>query len=34
MLSYYQRFIINKEKIKYDEVETTDNQETSSKKEK
>ena len=29
MLSYYQRFIINKEKIKYDEVETTDNQETS-----
>lgn len=29
MLSYYQRFIINKEKIKYDEAETTDNQETS-----
>ena len=31
MLSYYQRFIINKEKIKYDEVEITDNQETSDK---
>ena len=29
MLSYYQRFIINKEKIKYDEVETTENQEQS-----
>ena len=26
MLSYYQRFIINKEKIKYDEAEITDNQ--------
>lgn len=26
MLSYYQRFIINKEKIKYDETETTENQ--------
>ncbi len=26
MLSYYQRFIINKEKIKYDEIETSDNQ--------
>ena len=34
MLSYYQRFIINKERIKYDEVETTDNQETSDKEEK
>ena len=35
MLSYYQRFIINKEKkIKYDEVETTDNQETSHNEEK
>ena len=31
MLSYYQRFIINKEKIKYDEVEITDNQETNHK---
>lgn len=26
MLSYYQRFIINKEKIKYEDIETTDNQ--------
>ena len=26
MLSYYQRFIINKEKIKYDRHEVTDNQ--------
>lgn len=26
MLSYYQRFIINKEKIKYDRYEVTDNQ--------
>lgn len=34
MLSYYQRFIINKERIKYDEAETTDNQETSDKEEK
>ena len=34
MLSYYQRFIINKERIKYDEVETTDNQEASDKEEK
>lgn len=34
MLSYYQRFIINKERIKYDEVEITDNQETSDKEEK
>ena len=34
MLSYYQRFIINKERIKYDEVETTDNQETSDQEEK
>ena len=34
MLSYYQRFIINKERIKYDEVETTDNQETSHNEEK
>ena len=33
MLSYYQRFIINKERIKYDEVETTDNQEASDKEE-
>ncbi len=34
MLSYYQRFIINKEKIKYDEAETTDNQQTDNSKEK
>ena len=34
MLSYYQRFIINKEQIKYDEVEVIDNQETSNKEEK
>lgn len=34
MLSYYQRFIINKEQIKYKESETTDNQETSSIEEK
>ena len=31
MLSYYQRFIINKEKIKYEEAEITDNQEISHK---
>lgn len=31
MLSYYQRFIINKEQIKYDEAENSDNQETSNK---
>lgn len=34
MLSYYQRFIINKERIKYDELETSDNQETSHNQEK
>lgn len=34
MLSYYQRFIINKEKIKYDEIELTDNQETNHQEEK
>ena len=31
MLSYYQRFIINKEKIKYEEAEITDNQEINHK---
>ena len=31
MLSYYQRFIINKEKIKYEAAEITDNQEINHK---
>ena len=31
MLSYYQRFIINKEKIKYEEAEIADNQEINHK---
>lgn len=34
MLSYYQRFILNKEKIKYDEDEIADNQKTRNKEEK